>query len=41
MLNKAKEGIEKAIKHLESEFAKLQAGRANPAMIEDIRIESY
>lgn len=41
MLEKAKNGIEKAISHLEVEFSKLQAGRANPAMIEDIRIDSY
>ncbi len=41
MLEKAKNWIEKALHHLEVEFSKLQAGRANPAMIEDIRIESY
>ena len=41
MLDKAKNGIEKAISHLEVEFSKLQAGRANPAMIEDIRVDSY
>lgn len=41
MLEKAKNWIEKAITHLESEFSKLQAGRANPAMIEDVRIDSY
>lgn len=41
MLEKAQNWIQKAISHLESEFAKLQAWRANPAMIEDIRVESY
>jgi len=41
MLEKAKNGIEKALHHLEIEFSKLQAGRANPAMIEDIRVDSY
>lgn len=41
MLDKAKNGIEKSITHLKWEFSKLQLGRANPAMIEDIRIESY
>lgn len=41
MLSKAQSGIKKAIEHLENEFSKLQAGRANPAMIEDIRVESY
>lgn len=32
---------EKAIKHLESEYAKLQAGRANAGMVEGIKIEAY
>jgi len=41
MLDKAKDWIEKAIKHLEIEYSKLQLGRANPAMIEDIMIEQY
>ncbi len=41
MLTKAKNGIEKALRHLEIEFSKLQLGRANPALVEDIGIESY
>jgi ribosome recycling factor len=41
MLEKAKNGIQKALHHLDVEFSKLQAGRANPAMIEDIKVESY
>lgn len=41
MLEKTKDWIDKALSHLETEFSKLQAWRANPAMIEDIRIESY
>lgn len=41
MLEKAQSGIEKSLHHLEVEFSKLQAGRANPAMIEDIRVDSY
>lgn len=41
MLEKVESGIKKAIDHLELEFSKLQAGRANPAMVEDIMIESY
>lgn len=41
MLDKAKQGIEKAQKHLEFEFWKLQLGRANPAQVEDILVESY
>lgn len=41
MLTKAKEGIEKAIKHLDSEYSKLQLGRANPVMVESILVEQY
>jgi len=41
MLDKAKKGIEKAMSHLESEFWKLQLGRANGAIVEDIMIEQY
>jgi len=41
MLEKTKIWIEKSIHHLGIEFSKLQAGRANPAMVEDIKIESY
>lgn len=41
MLEKVNEWIKKAINHLEVEFSKLQAWRANPAMVEDIRVENY
>ena len=41
MLTKAKEGIAKAIKHLDVEYSKLQLGRANPIMVESIMIEQY
>jgi len=41
MLIQAKESVDKAIHHLESEFGKLQMGRANPGIIEDIMIEQY
>jgi len=41
MLDKAKTGIDKAMHHLESEFGKLQLGRANPSIVEDIMIEQY
>ncbi len=41
MLEKIKSQIEKTISHLEAEFSKIQAWRANPAMVEDIRIEQY
>lgn len=41
MLNKAKELILKAEQHLEHEFSKLQVGRANPALVDEILVESY
>ncbi|MCD5374835.1 ribosome recycling factor [Candidatus Gracilibacteria bacterium] len=41
MLQQAKQSIDKALHHLENEFGKLQMGRANPALIEDIMIEQY
>ncbi len=41
MLEKAKEWIQKALHHLEIEFSRLQVGRANPAMVEDIMVEQY
>ena len=41
MLVKAQQHIDKAIHHLESEFGKLQMGRANPALVEDVMIEQY
>ena len=41
MLTKAHEWIDKTIKHLNTEFAKLQLGRANPSMIEDMFVEVY
>ncbi|MDD4151415.1 MAG: ribosome recycling factor [Candidatus Gracilibacteria bacterium] len=41
MLDKATLGLQKAIEHLENEFSKLQLGRANPSLIENIRTETY
>ena len=41
MLQKAKDWIEKTIKHLDTEFGKLQLGRANPSLIEWIMVEQY
>jgi ribosome recycling factor len=41
MLETAKQWIQKAINHLESEYSKLQMGRANPALVEDILVDSY
>ncbi|MFM7080147.1 MAG: ribosome recycling factor [Bacteroidota bacterium] len=33
--------MEKAISHLESELAKIRAGKANPAMLEGIHVDYY
>ncbi|MBS9775083.1 ribosome recycling factor [Candidatus Gracilibacteria bacterium] len=41
MLDKAKQSIEKSLHHLDSEFAKLQLGRANPAMVEGVMVDQY
>jgi len=41
MLQQAQAQIDKALHHLESEFWKLQMGRANPSIVEDIMIEQY
>ena len=41
MLEKAKSWIEKVLKHLEIEFSKLQLGRANPSLVEDVKVEQY
>jgi len=39
--NDAKELMEKAISHLESELSKIRAGKANPAMLEGIFVDYY
>lgn len=41
MIQQAQTQLDKALHHLESEFWKLQMGRANPAIVEDIMIEQY
>lgn len=41
MLDNAKNWLQKAIDHLENEFHKLQLGRANPSLIEWVRVEVY
>ena len=41
MLDTAKQWLEKAINHLDAEYSKLQLGRANPALVEDVLVESY
>ncbi len=39
--DEAKEGMEKAISHLESELTKIRAGRANPSMLSGVMVEYY
>jgi ribosome recycling factor len=41
MLNKAQEGLKKAVHHMDVEFSKIQMGRANPLLVEDVMIEQY
>ena len=41
MLEKAKEGLKKAVHHLDVEFSKIQMGRANPLLVEDVMVEQY
>jgi ribosome recycling factor len=41
MLQTPKEGIAKSVSHLETEYSKLQMGRANPSLVEDILVEVY
>lgn len=40
-IDQAKQEFEKALTHLQEEYAKLQAGRANPSMVEGMLVESY
>lgn len=37
----AKDGMEKALDRLRRELARVRAGRANPAILDDIKVESY
>ena len=41
MSHDLKTDIAKAIDHLRSEYAKLQTGRANAALVEELEVESY
>lgn len=41
MLDNTKNNFQKALEHMEGEFSKLQMGRANPAMLDEIRIDQY
>ncbi len=41
ILDDAREHMEKSLAHLRTELATLRAGRATPAMLEDVRVEYY
>jgi ribosome recycling factor len=41
ILDEAREGMEKAIKHLEHELVHIRAGKANPKMLESVFIDYY
>ncbi len=37
----AREGMEKALERLRRELARVRTGRANPAMLDDVKVEAY
>ncbi|KAB2815314.1 MAG: ribosome recycling factor [Bacteroidetes bacterium] len=41
ILDTAKESMQRSITHLEKELLKIRAGRANPAMLESVKVEYY
>ena len=41
ILEDARESMSKSIKHLEKELLKIRAGRANPSMLEGLKVEYY
>ncbi|KKK94710.1 hypothetical protein LCGC14_2680110, partial [marine sediment metagenome] len=41
ILDSAKEGMVDAIKHLEKEFMKIRAGKANPSMLSSVMVDYY
>jgi ribosome recycling factor len=40
-LELAKDGMQEALEHLRKSMARVRAGRANPAILEGLRVESY
>ena len=40
-LDEAKNNMQGAIKHLEAELTKVRAGKANPAMLDGIKVDYY
>ena len=41
VLNETKEGMEKAVKHLQETYRKLRTNRVNPQMLDDVSVEAY
>lgn len=41
VLDSAKSQMEKTIAHLEAELSKIRAGKANPAMLENVKVDYY
>jgi ribosome recycling factor len=41
ILDSTKESMEKSISHLESELTKIRAGKANPGMLENVKVDYY
>lgn len=41
VLEEAKEGMQNAINHLERELQKIRAGKANPQMLEGVKVDYY
>ncbi len=41
VLENAKEGMESAVNHLEAELSKIRAGKANPAILNDVLVDYY
>ena len=40
-LDVAREAMDKAIKHMESELTKVRAGKAHPAMLDSVKVDYY
>ncbi len=41
LIDDADSQMKKAVEHLKDEFAKLQVGRASPALVEDVKVDAY
>lgn len=41
LITDADQEFKKALEHLKAEYAKLQMGRATPALVEDLKVEAY